>query len=121
MREDGDLTELKVEEEKVLISRIDCYTDRENKVQYKGHVDQKGNLTGWGSYVISDKDRGLGGLGRYARKEMNNKGDTVHTGTFLDGRKEGIFVEKEHEIGQDTRVIKIVIREYLKGGTKDPV
>ena len=77
MREDGELTELKVEEEKVLIE-VDQLRLRleENKVQYKGHVDQKGNVTGWGSYV----EPGGGSRGE----------DVVHTGTFLDGRKEGI-------------------------------
>ena len=47
MREDGELTELKVEEEKVLIDDYNI----EKKVQYKGHVDSKGEMTGWGSYV----------------------------------------------------------------------
>ena len=52
MREDGELTELKVEEEKVLIEDdyLKFHPD-EIKVQYKGHVDSKGNVTGWGSFV----------------------------------------------------------------------
>ena len=97
MREDGELTELKVEEEKVL---IDADWNVETKVQYKGHVDSKGSVTGWGTYV-----------------EHSNRywGDIVHTGTFLDGRKEGIFVEKYHRLGQDTEVVFICIKEYDKG------
>ena len=77
MREDGELTELKVEEEKVLIEP----NNPEKKVQYKGHVDSKGNVTGWGSFVV-----------RFSF------GEVVYTGTFLDRRKEGIIVEKQLEI-----------------------
>ena len=53
MREDGELTELKVEEEKVLIveKKNKDAEDYEHKVKYKGHVDSNGNVTGWGSYV----------------------------------------------------------------------
>ena len=90
MLEDGELTELKVEEEKVL---KDKWGDID-KVQYKGHVDSKGNVTGWGSYV----EPGVRSFG-YGVKEIS------HTGTFLDGRKDGIFVEKHnYKLGQDTEV-----------------
>jgi len=93
MREDGELTELKVEEEKVI---IDGLHNREVTVQYKGHVDSKGDVAGWGSYFIE-------GLG------------SVYTGTFLDQRAEGIIVERFYdEIGRpDARVENIRIAEYL--------
>ena len=96
MREDGELTELKVEEEKVLIDNEGI----EYKVQYKGHVDQKGNVTGWGSYV----EPGGGSEG----------GDRVHTGTFLDGRMEGIVVKKDYHVGSQ-KVVYITIGAYHKG------
>ena len=33
----------------------------------------------------------------------------------MDGRKEGIVIEKYHELGQDTQVKYICIQEYHKG------
>ena len=98
MLEDGELTELKVEEEKVLKNQ---YRDTD-KVQYKGHVDSKGDMTGWGSYVEP-------------YNVFPHCDKIVHTGTFLDGRKEGIFVEKHHDLGQDSQVVLVYIREYRKG------
>ena len=71
MREDGELTELKVEEKKQIIKPNGSYED----VQYSGHVDAKGDVTGWGRYFSKE--------GRF---------DIFVKGTFLDRKREGIVL-----------------------------
>ena len=94
MRERGELTELKVEEEKVLIDKL----GNETKVQYKGHVDSKGDMTGWGSFVDFDRWSGT---------------KQFISGTFLDRRMEGIIVIKQ--IGPHIGLNGTSIQEYHKG------
>ena len=66
-------------------------------VQYRGHVDTNGNVTGWGSFEHTGKP------GHYA-----------NTGTFLNNKLEGIVVSKMTMFGA-TDVLSITIQECHMG------